>query len=191
MKKQSFLVLIFTVCFVLFSTGVEGQGFQPPANGKAVVYFVRVSSWGAGTSFEFFDGNRFIGAFKGKNYMRYECDPGEHLFWASSENKEFMTAELKAGSTYIVIVDVITGMWKNHVGLHPITVKDDELLQRAKELVNKKAPVVTPQKKIDSMTRKLKDFIPEMLQRYENEWKGKKNFRHLSVDMAMPESTLK
>lgn len=183
--------LFFTIVLLgLAVVAAMAKGFQPPSKGKAVVYFTRVSSWGAGTSFEFFDGNKFIGVFKGKNYMRYECDPGEHLFWASSENKEFMTADLKAGGTYIVVVDVITGMWKNHVGLHPISMKDDELLQRAIELVNKKDPVVTPEKKIQSTTKKLKDFIPEMLQRYENEWKDTKNFRHLSADMAIPENRL-
>lgn len=60
-------------------------------------------------SFEFFHHARYIGVFKGENYMRYECDPGEQLLWASSENKEFVTSELMPGGTYIVVVDVIMG----------------------------------------------------------------------------------
>jgi hypothetical protein len=135
-------------------------------------------------------GDKFIGAFKKKNYMRYECDPGEHLFWASSENKEFLTVDLKEGGTYIVLVDVIIGGWKPHVGLKPITADDTKLFERAKELINKKPPVVTPESKIVSTNKKLSEFIPKMLDRYENEWKAKRNFKHISQDMAIPEDKL-
>jgi hypothetical protein len=189
MKTKS-LLFILRVEGLFASSSLFAQGFQPPAEGKAVIYFVRVSGWGGAVSFEYFHGDKYIGVFKGKNYMRYECDPGEQLLWASSENKEFLTADLKAGGTYIVIVDVIMGGWKAHVGLKPITVNDRELFERAKKLVMKKKPVVTSEEKIKKLNKKLEDFIPEMLSRYENEWKDKRNFRHISPDMAIPEDEL-
>ncbi len=189
MKK---LRILFTVLFLsAFSMPLFSQGFQPPAKGKAVVYFIRVSSWGSAVSFDFFHQDKFIGAFKGKNYMRYECNPGKNLFWASSENKEFLTADLKEGGIYIVIVDVIEGFWKAHVGLTPIDESKTDLFDRARMLVSEKPPVSIPQSKIDKMNKKLKKFITEELEHYETVTKNKYNFKHISPDMAIPYGMLK
>lgn len=106
---------------------------------------------GFAVSFEYFHQDKYIDIFKGKNYLRYECDPGQNLFWASSENKEFITADLKEGGTYIVIVNIEMGAWKTRVGLAPVTVKDTELFERAKELNLKEAPDVKSEEKIISM----------------------------------------
>ena len=84
MKKLLFIVLIALLASV---DTAFSQGFQPPAEGKAVIYFTRVTLYGKPVDFEFFHQDQYIGAFKGDEYMRYECDPGTHLFWASSENK--------------------------------------------------------------------------------------------------------
>ncbi len=180
------ILSILLIAMVSGLSTVFAQGFQPPADGKAVVYFVRVSGWGGAVSFEYFHWDKYIGVFKGKNYMRYECDPGEQLLWASSENKEFLVADLKAGGTYIIIIDVIMGGWKAHVGFNPITVNEKELFDRAKKLIEKKKPIVTPEAKIEKMNIKLKDFITEKLAKYESEWKDQRNFKYISPDMAIP-----
>ncbi len=189
MKTKQFAILSFSL--FIWVSSIFAQGFQPPSTGKAVVYFVRVSSWGGGTTFEFFHNDKYIGAFKGKNYMSYECTPGENLFWASSENKEFLTADLKAGGTYIVIVDVIEGFWKAHVGLTPITVNDTEKFERARVIINKKPSVSIPQSKIDKLNNKLKKFINEELTHYEQVTKNKYHFKNISADMAIPPDKLK
>jgi hypothetical protein len=185
--KQLLIILVLVFCGVIAS----GQGFKPPEAGKAVVYFVRVSSYGYAVTFEFFHQDKYIGAFKKVNYMRYECEPGEQLFWASSENKEFLTSELKPGGTYLVIVDVVMGFWKAHVGLTPISVNDTDLFQRAKDVIKKKAPVEITEAQIQKMNKKLSDFIPEMLDQYEKEWKQEHNFKHIAADMAIPEEAIK
>ena len=185
--KISFILLI--VLMTGFSS-IFSQGFQPPAPGKAVVYFARVTKYGGAVSFEFFHQDKYIGVFKGKNYLRYECNPGQQLLWASSENKEFLTCDLKAGGSYVVIVDMEMGFAKAHVGFNPITA-DDERFIRAKELIDEQPPVVTPQKKIDEMNTKLAKFIPEQLQKYNDIWKNEKNFKHISADMAIPPEKMK
>jgi hypothetical protein len=188
MKAKSLLILLF----IVFHGGIVcGQGFKPPEEGKAVVYFVRVSNYGFAVSFEFFNYNKYIGAFKGVSYMRYECNPGEQLFWASSENKEFMTSDLKPGGTYIVVVDVIMGFWKAHVGLSPLSIDDEALFYRAKELIMSKAPVEITDKQIEKMNAKLSEFIPEMLDRYEKEWKQEHNFKYIDAEMAIPEESMR
>lgn len=188
MKLKAIAVLL--CLFLAGFMSLHAQGFQPPEPGKAVVYFTRVSSYGGSTSFEYFHNDQYIGIFKGKNYMRYELDAGEQLLWISSENKEFVTCDLKEGGSYIIIIDVIMGFWKAHVGASPITVEDTEKFERAKELILDKEPVITAEKKIAQMNEKLSDFIPEMLERYENEWKAERNFKHVSPDMAIPEEAM-
>ncbi len=167
------------------------QGFKPPADGNAVVYFVRVSNWGGATSFEYFHNQDFIGIFKGKNYMRYECPAGEHLFWASSEDKEFLRCDLKAGETYIVLINIEMGAWKARVGLEPVTA-DNEDFDRVKELVYSKEPVVTPESKIRSTQAKLDDrgFTENIMDRYETEWIDGPNTKIISPDMFIPKEML-
>jgi hypothetical protein len=176
-----FIVVILSGISTLFA-----QGFKAPAEGKAVVYFARVSNYGFKISFEYFHENKYIGAFKGENYLRYECNPGENLFWASSENKEFITGDLKAGGTYIVVVDIIMGAWKARVGFDTLTVNNKELFERAKKLINEKAPSVTSDEKIQEMNKKLEGFIAEKLQLYNDQWKTEKNFKRITSDMAIP-----
>ncbi len=189
--KITLLALLLSFVSVNF---ISAQGFPPPAEGNAVVYFTRVSGYGGAVSFEYFDNDKYIGIFKGKNYMRYECAGGEQLLWASSENKEFITCDLKAGESYIVVIDVIMGAMKARVGMNPIDPNDAEeaeVMERAIKLINDKAPVVTPQEKIDKKQKKLAKFIPEKLEMYETKWKNEKNFKHVSAEMAIPADKMK
>lgn len=182
---------ILTLIVILLNiNSLSAQGFKAPEEGKAVVYFVRVSGYGGAASFEYFHQDKYIGVFKGQNYLRYECDPGKQLLWASSENKEFITSELTAGESYIVIVDIVIGAWKPRVGLDPIHVNEEELFERAIELINSKAPIVTSDEKIKKMNKKLAKFIPEKLKMYEEEWKHEHNFKHIAPDMAIPKSMM-
>lgn len=187
MKTKIILSVIISV--LLGINLVNGQGFQAPAEGKAVIYFVQTLNgiivW------EFFHQDRYIGEFKGKNYLRYECDPGLNLFWVSSENKEFITADLQEGGSYIVNVYPIPGYFKAHVAVDIITVNDTKNFGPAKELINSEGPVTTPDSKIEEHNKKLEEFIKERLDSYENEWKSTKNFKHISPDMAIPAESMK
>ena len=169
-------------------TSLFAQGFQPPAEGKSVIYFVNFKKKDA---FEYFLQDKYIGVFdKGENYMRIECDPGEHLFWASAENKEFVTTDLMEGGSYIVIGAAKMGAWSKRVNLTPIT-EDDELFEKARALINKKEPIVTPESKIELRNSELVEFIANIMDRYENDWKAKYDYPHISADMAIPADKMK
>jgi len=185
MKIIKSLFIAFTLFF--FSSPLFCQGFTPPSDSNAVVYFVRVSGFGGSYSFEYFHNQDFIGVFKGKNYMRYECPAGEQLFWVSSEDKEFLNCDLKAGEIYIVLINIEMGAWKPRVGLEPIT-KDNPDFERIKTLVNSKKAIVTSDSKIKSTQQKLekKGFIENIMERYENEWKNAPNTKTISSDMYIP-----
>jgi hypothetical protein len=185
--KTKFLIL--SILFMIIGvSSIFAQGFQPPAPGKAVVYFTR--TFGSSEIFDYFHQDRFIGTFKGSNYIRYELEPGQQLVWASSENKEFVEGDFKEGGSYIIVVDFSMGAWKIHVVLNPINASDKRF-KRAKELINSKAPVVTTPEKIEEINKKLTEFIPEQLRKYEQEWKDTKVVKHMSADMAIPEEAMK
>ncbi len=189
MVRITFL-FVFIVS-VLSVQSVYGQGFVAPASGNAAIYFVRVSSFGGTTSFEYFEDSKFIGIFKRKNYMRFEVPAGKHLLWASSEDKEFLECDLAAGETYMVLVNVEMGAWKYRVGLEPLTA-DNEDFERAKELVNSRAPIITPQGVLDKTQAKLENrgFFENIMERYESEWKNSKHTRIISKEMFIPKDKL-
>jgi hypothetical protein len=188
MKKIKLLFVLVAVCIC---SQIFSQGFTPPEEGNAVIYIVRVTKWGGSTSFEYFHNENFIGVFKGKNYIRYECPAGEQLIWASSENKEFLRCDFAAGETYMALVNVIMGRFKARIGLEPLTV-DNEDFERAKELVNDKEPVVTSDSKIESIQKKLEErgFIENIMEKYENEWKDASATKVISSDMFIPKENL-
>ncbi|MCX6329008.1 MAG: hypothetical protein NTZ85_05760 [Bacteroidia bacterium] len=188
MKTKTFFTLL--IALLMGSSSLFAQGFKPPSPGKAVVYFCRYTKFGFAVSFEYFHNDKYIGIAKGQNVVRYECDPGQQLFWLSTENKEFVTADLQEGGTYLVIVNVLPGGMKGHVGCQPISASD-ERFEKVKDLIMKEVPVVTEQKKIDEMNNKLAKFIKENLDKYNNTWKNEKNFKNISSDMAVPESSMK
>jgi len=89
--------LIIAIVLIYFSPFVGVcQNIEPAPADKAIVYFVRTSSLGFAINFSYFDSTKLVGKFNGPKYIRYECDPGSHLFWARSENKDFVEAEVDA-----------------------------------------------------------------------------------------------
>jgi|GEM_PF-714487 len=183
--------ILCTILILLLSgwNFIFAQGIQPPSKGKAVVYFIPANS---GANFEYFHQDKYIGAFKSNHYLRYECDPGKQLFWASSENKYFLTAELKEGGIYIVMVYATIGGWKSHVQLVPLVMNNDQKeFKFAKKLINSRRPVSISERKLAKMNLKLKDFIYIKLNMYNERWKLEKYFNNMTAEMAIPEEAFK
>ncbi|MGE0089606.1 MAG: hypothetical protein AB7S50_09070 [Bacteroidales bacterium] len=181
--KKTMLVLLLV--FLSSVNLISAQGFKPPSADKAVIYFTRISAYGFAVAFDFYLNDKFIGAFKGENYMRYEFDPGEQLIWGAGENIEFLPSDLKVGDTYIVIVDIKTGKKKPVIGLRPIDENDTELFNRAKKLILKKPPVVIKETDVEKLNAKFSTFITESLQLYETQLKGE-NLRKITPELAIP-----
>jgi hypothetical protein len=184
------LFVFFLISFLLGLNDSFGQGFDTPEPGKSVVYFVPEKEKGT-AAYEYFHNDKYIGVFKKKNYMRYECDSGKNLFWISGENKEFISADLQEGGTYIIVVCMEMGWATVRVSAYPLGVKSTDELERVKKLVNSKPPVITPDEKVKEMNIKLAGFIKEKLTLYETEWKNTKNFPHIDPEMAIPVELLK
>ncbi|MEL7006912.1 MAG: hypothetical protein AAFN93_29970 [Bacteroidota bacterium] len=75
--------VLLSALFILLNFTAFSQEVKKPAEGKSLVYFVRPSAAGALINFKYFDGEKYLGKINGANYFIYECDPGEHIFWAA------------------------------------------------------------------------------------------------------------
>jgi len=147
----------------------------PPAPGKAVVYFAKTSAMGMLFNFNFFDKEQFIGKFSSTGYLRYECEPGEHVFWARAENTDFITAELEAGKIYFVLAEPHMALATVRVELRPIdpqNKKDDSRVKNILKLIERKEPDVTSPQEIAEEEKK-KDQHTAAIKQYEENKKGK------------------
>ena len=156
MKNKILLLLL--ICTIQ-SNLIAAQDFQKPSEGKSVVYFLRTSNLGAAINFKYFVDEEYLGKFAGKNYARYELEPGKHLLWAKSENLDFMQADLKANAIYLVHVKPKMGGLKAAVRLEVIDVNDTKLFEKVKKLISKKKPVKFNMKKAEKVTPKIKEYL--------------------------------
>jgi hypothetical protein len=169
-------------------TAYTGPGFPPPAAGRSVIYFVSLNRMCP--PYDFFHNDQYIGGLDKKNYMRYECDPGDQLFWSSSFIKDFLPATLKAGGVYVVIVDAGKGIQSPGARLTPVSA-DNKLFEPAAALIKEKEPFLIPEEKFEKRRNSLKNFIADMLNRYETDWKTTKKYQYITPEMAIPQEFIK
>lgn len=157
MKKITLSLLLISISFFSFS-----QDFKKPSEGKSLVYFVRFSGTGALINFKYFDGDKYLGKMNGVNYFTYECDPGEHTFWAAAENRDFISGNLMANATYIIEVRPTMGAFKAAVRLHQIAPNDEKKLKKVNRIIAKRTESTLKGKEEDHSF-----FIENGLKRFE------------------------
>jgi len=173
----SFIVLIFFGAL----TG-NAQNMEPAPEDKAVVYFVRPSSFGALINFSYFDSTTLIGRFKGPRYIRYECEPGQHLFWGRSENKDFVEANLEAGKVYMIEAVVMMGGIKAGLRLEPINQKTKNL-KKINKLLGKRKSESFSHEELEEDTRDLEGVIERGMDKYQEMKKDGELFKQLEKEM--------
>jgi hypothetical protein len=167
-----FSTLVIVVSFIVFSA--EGQNIEPAPADKAVIYFVRPSSLGFAVNFSYFDSTRLIGKFSGPAYIRYTCDPGAHIFWARSENRDFVEADVEAGRVYFIEAIVKMGAVKAAVNLDPVNPEDEKRMKKILKLIDKKPSESSSDEELKAEERKLKEVIVRGLEEYNSgKLKGK------------------
>jgi hypothetical protein len=150
----------------MVASALDAQEVPPAPEGKAVVYFVRTSSLGFANGFAYFDSTRFIGKFSAPKYLRYECNPGHHIFWAKSENVDFVDATVEAGRIYFIYVDADAGVEKPIVKLEPVDPKNRDVMSRIFKLMNKKSPVVIDPEELAADGKEYKAEIKKALSQH-------------------------
>lgn len=176
--------LFISIALYLFSSlFCTAQDITPAPADKAVVYFVRPSSFGFAINFSYFDSARLIGKFNGTGYIRYECDPGAHLFWARSENKDFVEADLEAGKIYFIEAVPQMGGIKAGVQLVAVDPSKQKKIDKIIKLLHKKpAESFTPEE-LKAEQKKMEDIIRRGLEKYAQEKKAGNLFERLERTM--------
>jgi hypothetical protein len=181
MKAHSLFTFVF-VCSVFLSMA---QNVEPAPADKAVIYFVRPSSLGFAINFSYFDSTRLIGKFNGPSYIRYTCEPGRHLFWARSENRDFIEADVEAGKVYFIEAIVRMGAMKAAVALDPITdPKDPARMKKIIKLLERKSTEAFTPEELAAEEKEMADVIARGLEKYNDEKKEGKTFPRLEKAMA-------
>ena len=96
-----------------------------------------------------YDDHEPIGVVSAGHYIRYECPPGERLFYSlSDENKFFVEANLLAGKVYIIEVDIRPGRlsyipsWgpsTDRANMKPVNPKQNLFdIEQYRKILNKK-----------------------------------------------------
>ncbi len=161
---------ILIILILLFQTKLcYGQEIAPAPEGMAVVYFIRTSTTGELINFSFYDQTKYMGKFNGSKYIRYECEPGEHLFWAAAENRDFIEADLDTGKVYLIEVIPLMGFAKASVKLAPVNQNDPKKMNKINKLILKKPPVALTNEELDLDKRSNSQIIDSGIQKYQEE----------------------
>jgi len=160
MKKLSLL----SIFLLLFAYNSFCQQFNKPTEGKALVYFVRFQGALALIDFKYFDGQKYLGKGSGDNYYIYECEPGEHVFWVTAENKEYIKGDLKPNCTYVIEVRPYMKTVRvvlSSVQLYQISPSDAKTLKKISDLIDKIQPAELKGQEEDQSS-----FIENGMERY-------------------------
>ena len=85
--------------------------------GKAIVYVLRPSSFGALIRQDINCDNVFVGSTKSRQYVYTVLDSGVHTFTSSSENVATLDVTLEAGKVYYIKQQVKMGVLYAETGL--------------------------------------------------------------------------
>lgn len=173
---------LILLAFVLFSVLIShAQTLKKPSVGKALVYIMRSNDLGSSINFRVYNKDVFLGALPSRAYFTYECDPGEHLFWAASENRDFVEANLEAGKTYVIDLRAKIGLVITAVGVEPYSPDNETHVKRIEKVLKKhiNANVVD-----ENQTQEKIENIEKALEAY-NKIKDDKNskIKRLTADM--------
>lgn len=138
MKQYQTLLIVFFISVFSLSGFSQEDKIQPPSEGKAVIYFLRTKALGALMNFRLFEKGQIIAKYNGRNYVRYECDPGESIFWIKAENIDFIETELEAGKIYFVETNAVLGAFSAGVKFNLVDYSDEKQMERINKLLEEK-----------------------------------------------------
>lgn len=127
----TYLLVAFTFLVSGCAGTVKNMGVVPagrvvtaPAEGKALVVFMRPSTLGFAVQSSVFEANdassTLVGIVAAQAKVAYMTEPGKHLFMVVGESADFMYADLLPNKTYYALVTPRMGMWKARFSLQPI-----------------------------------------------------------------------
>lgn len=178
MKKILFKLFVFISLLIVFTgcattehmTAVEGKTELKPDAGKAMVVFMRPSSFGGAILATVYDGEEYIGTVPANSKFAYQTEPGEHMFMVIGESADFMKAELAANKTYYARVAARMGLWKARFSFIPYN--KEEPASELEAWIND-TKLMTPNEKGTSWAAENAVSIKEKHDEYLPQWQQK------------------
>ncbi|CAM1361127.1 conserved exported hypothetical protein [Tenacibaculum litoreum] len=181
MKKSIPFLLLLFLSFQTFSQ-IQAEKITPPTKGKSVIYFLRTTGLGALMNIRYFDKEQYLGRFNGVNYLRYECDPGEKVFWIKAENIDVLEANLEADKVYLVETNAVMGAFSAGAKFKLVDFNKKNQVKRINKLLEKKEPKTFTQETLNEQLQKMKDVVNKGLKKVRKKIERKKTTK-LSPNM--------
>lgn len=137
--RTHYTVPLTALCLALLScstpseaSAAEAESFVAPAD-KAILIFVRTSSFGKAVKFSVVDDKLHgLARYKGGQRVVATVEPGKHKLYLSAENTDPIQIEVGAGRTYIILTTVRAGFGKARLTAKPIQRNDPDFAESAK-----------------------------------------------------------
>lgn len=175
--------LLLSLIAILFISATSfGQGFTKPAEGKSVIYIVNIML-GFGQT-KIYDGTTFIDILKSRDYIRYECEAGEHTFLAlRGIKKDFLTTDFEADKIYIIRMRTIEKMGGDAPYFRYFDKSQINRTKTVLKLINKDIPNKSETKFIEKIQTKWFKQAKKSIAKFESKLKAKNKHLHISKDM--------
>ncbi|MCA0133723.1 DUF2846 domain-containing protein [Winogradskyella alexanderae] len=178
-------ILFVSALMLISATSINAQEtIIPPSEGKAVIYFLRTTSLGALMNFRFFDEGNFIGKFNDRNYLRYQCDPGERVFWVKAENIDVLKTNLEVDKIYLVEANAVMGAMSAGVKFKLVNFDNEKQMKRINKLLETKKAVEFTQEELETEQEKSKLVIQHGMKTVSKKLKKGKRLKIITPDMA-------
>jgi len=165
--KKYLKIVIFIALFSgvnsVFAQKVSSQQVIEPSEGKSIVYVTR-SNGAMLMNFRFYDKDLFLGSLEYSSYFVYECEPGEHLFWVASENRDFVEANLEPNKVYVIDLEARVGAFVAAVAAVPQSPKDKRHRKKFYKTVKKELAIKKFQSQLSSEDKE--NNITQALEKY-------------------------
>ncbi len=166
-----FVGLLMTGCASTQMTVIsKDQLVTKPEPGKALIYFVRPSSFGGAIQAPLFDDDQYVGTSSAKTIVPYQATPGMHMFMIVGESADFLQAELLADKTYYAEVTPRLGAWKARFSLRP---QNGQITDKQVAGWEASCKQVKANEKGFAWARQNAGSVKKMKQEYLPKWQGK------------------
>ncbi len=164
MRYILFFLVFFDISLAASQNNYKNgnQPFQSPREGKSLVYITR--SGGAFlVNFRIYKDSKFIGALTSGDYFVVECEPGKHLFWAASENRDYVETNVEINKVYVINVEAQMGAFVSGVSIVPQDPNNKKHKKRFHKTIKNENAVVYDEKlvlddKSDNIEKGLKKY---------------------------------
>ncbi len=131
-----FVALVLTACASTHMKALpDNERVTRPAPGKALVVFLRASSYAGAVQSAIYDGDSYLGTLSVGTQFAYQAAPGQHLFMVVAESADFLRAELHEGKTYYAILAPRPGFVSARFSFRPQNgqIPDSDMQQWVRE----------------------------------------------------------